>query len=387
VSKHRQLSYGSPIPQDFLDALQEFVGVSSRNLFLTQIGSNQVQIAAGVGNAQVSLGIDGLWRYVSATVQTTVTGAAGTYSIFATTGNNSFATNPTPPPPETDSTDYTFALTALLTGTPATPHYRKIGEAIFDGTRITNLRQLVDGGVDGAQLWQPGDIKLTACQTPPAGWLVCDGSTVSRTTFPALYAALGGTTSPWGQGDGSTTFALPDFRGRAPIGAGQGAGLTSRVLASKGGEETHLLANAEMPVHAHGASTGNDTPDHSHYSSGTTSYVSSDHSHAVSGTTGTDSPDHAHNLALSPSNSPVTQSGGQGCATIGGGSGTSGATARHAHSFSAQTGGISANHTHTWSAQSGGANTRHTHPINNDGGGAAHNVMQPWVAATYLIKT
>ena len=138
---------------------------------------------------------------------------AGTYDIFATTGNNSFATNPTPPPPETDSTVYTFALAALVQGsTPGTAHYRKIGEAIFDGTRVLNLRQTI--GADGARLAQPGDIKLSAAATPPVGWLRCDGLAVSRSTYAALYAALGGPSSPWGQGDGSSTFNLPDLQGR-----------------------------------------------------------------------------------------------------------------------------------------------------------------------------
>ena len=61
----------------------------------------------------------------------------------------------------------------------------------------------------------------------PAGFLLCDGSAVSRTTYADLFAALGTT---WGAGDGSTTFNLPDLRGRSALGAGTGSGLTPRSL-------------------------------------------------------------------------------------------------------------------------------------------------------------
>lgn len=82
----------------------------------------------------------------------------------------------------------------------------------------------------------------------PAGWLLCDGSAVSRTTYATLYAAIGDT---WGAGDGSTTFNLPDLRGRAPIGAGTGSGLTARTLGGKVGAETHTLTAAQVPTHTH----------------------------------------------------------------------------------------------------------------------------------------
>jgi len=96
-----------------------------------------------------------------------------------------------------------------------------------------------------------GDIKMTATAIPPAHWLACDGSAVSRTTYAALFTALGGASSPWGTGDGSTTFNLPDLRGRAPVGAGTGAGLTARTVGQKGGEETHTLVIPEIPQHTH----------------------------------------------------------------------------------------------------------------------------------------
>jgi microcystin-dependent protein len=85
--------------------------------------------------------------------------------------------------------------------------------------------------------------------TPPPTWMVCDGSAISRTTYPALFAICGTT---FGAGDGSTTFNLPDLRGRVGVGAGQGAGLTNRALAAKGGEEAHQLVLAEIPSHTHG---------------------------------------------------------------------------------------------------------------------------------------
>jgi microcystin-dependent protein len=84
--------------------------------------------------------------------------------------------------------------------------------------------------------------------TPPSGYLLCDGSAVSRTTYAALFAVLSTT---WGAGNGSTTFNVPDFRGRTIIGAGSGSGLTPRALGATGGEETHTLTTPEIPSHTH----------------------------------------------------------------------------------------------------------------------------------------
>lgn len=93
-----------------------------------------------------------------------------------------------------------------------------------------------------------GIIQMFAGATPPTGWLVCDGSAISRTTYATLFAAIGTT---WGAGDGSTTFNIPDLRGRAPIGAGTGTNLTARTLGGKLGEETHALTAGETGLRAH----------------------------------------------------------------------------------------------------------------------------------------
>lgn len=66
----------------------------------------------------------------------------------------------------------------------------------------------------------PGVLVPYGGSSAPSGWLLCDGSAVSRTTYAALFAILSTT---YGAGDGSTTFNLPDLRGRAPVGAGTGA--------------------------------------------------------------------------------------------------------------------------------------------------------------------
>lgn len=82
----------------------------------------------------------------------------------------------------------------------------------------------------------------------PDGWLFCDGSAVSRDTYADLFAVIGTT---YGAGNGTTTFNLPDMRGRNVIGTGQGNGLANRELADIGGEETHVLSVNEMPAHNH----------------------------------------------------------------------------------------------------------------------------------------
>lgn len=90
-----------------------------------------------------------------------------------------------------------------------------------------------------------GEIKAFAGNTPPAGWLKCDGSAISRSTYASLFAAIGTT---YGSGDGSTTFNLPDTRGRTLIGVGNGTatGHTNHTLGQKGGNE-----NAIVPYHRH----------------------------------------------------------------------------------------------------------------------------------------
>nr|WP_315150744.1 tail fiber protein [uncultured Flavobacterium sp.] len=92
-----------------------------------------------------------------------------------------------------------------------------------------------------------GEIRLFAGNFPPAGWAFCDGSILPISENDALFALIGTTYG----GDGQSTFGLPDLRGRVPIGTGQGAGLSNRLLGEKVGQETVTLTTANMPSHSH----------------------------------------------------------------------------------------------------------------------------------------
>lgn len=86
--------------------------------------------------------------------------------------------------------------------------------------------------------------------TAPTGWLICDGSAISRTTYSFLFAVIGTT---FGVGDGSTTFNLPNLKGRVPVGR-DAAQTEFDDLAETGGAKTHTLTTGEMPAHSHGLS-------------------------------------------------------------------------------------------------------------------------------------
>jgi microcystin-dependent protein len=185
-----------------------------------------------------------------------------------------------------------------------------------------------DTGTPTGASWQPGvpvgSVSAYAGSAAPSGWLLCDGAAVSRTTFAALFGVVGTT---YGTGDGSTTFNVPNLKGRVPVGLD--AGQTEfDALAEAGGEKVHTLSLAEMPVHAHNLTD----PGHAHTSSR-----------------------HNHNVDVSVEASfgtPVTAAGATGgdffTATTAAGTGMG---------------------------------------IQNAGSGAAHNNLQPYLTLNYIIRT
>jgi microcystin-dependent protein len=92
-----------------------------------------------------------------------------------------------------------------------------------------------------------GEIRMFAGNFAPRGWALCSGQLLSISQYTALFSILGTTYG----GDGRVTFALPDLRGRAPVHAGQGPGLSNRNLGQSGGEESHVLTTNEIPSHTH----------------------------------------------------------------------------------------------------------------------------------------
>jgi len=142
-------------------------------------------------------------------------------------------------------------------------------------------------------LIQPGTVlPFAGTQVPSDEWLVCDGSAVSRVGYATLFKVIGET---YGSGDGSTTFNLPDLRGRTVIGAGQATGLTDRLIGQAIGAETHTLTLEEMPLHAHSGSTAA-AGNHAH--SGSTAAAGN---HAHSGSTAA-AGNHAHSGSTTEAN-------------------------------------------------------------------------------------
>ena len=92
-----------------------------------------------------------------------------------------------------------------------------------------------------------GEIRLFAGNFAPKNWAFCDGSILAIASNTALFSILGTTYG----GNGQTTFALPDLRGRVAISPGNGPGLPNYVLGEMAGEPAHTLINTEMPAHTH----------------------------------------------------------------------------------------------------------------------------------------
>jgi microcystin-dependent protein len=92
-----------------------------------------------------------------------------------------------------------------------------------------------------------GEIRIFAGNFAPAGWAFCDGQLLAISQNDVLFSLFG----TFYGGDGQTTFGLPDLRGRVPIHAGTGPGLSHRWLSDRGGTESETLSVNQMPNHGH----------------------------------------------------------------------------------------------------------------------------------------
>ena len=198
-----------------------------------------------------------------------------------------------------------------------------------------------------------GAIQMYGGATAPTGWLLCDGSAVSRTTYSKLFEVLG---TAYGEGDGSTTFNVPNFSGRFPIGSAITTPQTNTAscgfnggnqpydyastdglgwfsLGEYGGEAKHTLTTAEMPSHTHSAS--------SEWKS-------------LSGT--------FRDLSWGGGSSGIVTSGSNNLDR----------TASSGSKFGAVTRTVNASHSHTIT-------------VNSTGSGGAHNQMPPFISVNYII--
>lgn len=133
-----------------------------------------------------------------------------------------------------------------------------ISEGCNPGNINNAIRQLM-ADVRAAAI-PVGTVQGYAGATAPEGWLLCYGQAVSRTTYADLFTVIGTT---YGSGDGSTTFNIPDRRGRVGVGkdnmggvsanrlTGQSGGVNGDVLGAAGGAETHALTAAQNGPHNH----------------------------------------------------------------------------------------------------------------------------------------
>ncbi len=195
----------------------------------------------------------------------------------------------------------------------------------------------------------------------PTGWLLCDGSAVSRGTYAGLFAVIGTT---YGGGDGSTTFNLPNLKGRYPAGRDSSQGEFD-TLGESGGAKTHTLAGSEIPSHSHpiGGSTGGESAGHVHTVDPPAAGTSSDGSHSHNLTGWQYGPD---NLGVAFGDHGTT------------GPVPTGSAGAHSHTVDIgafNSGSNSGGHTHSLPGATG-----------NTGSGGAHNNLPPYLTMNYLIK-
>jgi microcystin-dependent protein len=235
--------------------------------------------------------------------------------------------------------------------------YQRIGfegAASFDSVSVTVDP---DSGTEDFNLVPAGTVVMYGGGTAPAGWLVCDGSAVSRTTYSRLFANI---STRYGVGDGSTTFNLPGTNTLVPVG----------IAASGNADGTTATGTSAL----NSLTLGDQSANHSHTVSVSVANASANHSHSWSKTftSGNQSAGHSHGYDKSNgSNSSAT---------------TAGANASHYHNIASgtvTTNAANATHSHNANGSAGNNSANHTHALNASTIDTTINV-EPFL---FIIKT
>jgi microcystin-dependent protein len=194
----------------------------------------------------------------------------------------------------------------------------------------------------------------------PTGWLLCQGQAISRSTYSALFAVIGTT---YGVGDNSTTFNLPNAKGRVAVGKDATAEFdTLGEIEGASVAKTQTLATTQLPAHTHyQGSVGGISANHTHQSANTEGVLGGDtHTHTFG------------NISLWTNHSPYTNelTGLADDSKLGGTS--SGESADHVHDFT--TGWVNYDHGHTFTTDNG------------TGGAGSHNNLMPYQVINFIIK-
>lgn len=262
----------------------------------------------------------------------------------------------------------------------------------------------LEGTIAGAV--PTGTLTMYAGGVAPSGWLLCDGSAVSRVAYSDLFGVIGVT---YGAGDGSTTFNLPDMRGRVAFGLAAADAMFD-TLGESGGAKSVTLSESNLPAHSHSVSltTGAGSP-HTHsitVASGgvhehTGATTSSTGSHTHTGTTGTESATHTHQYNSAVSTGVQAYSSGtptyvesaadnlvpsEANSTTHTHSFTTGSAGSHSHTVTVPN--TDSAHSHTATAANESA---HTHSVSGStgstGSGSAVNIVNPYLVVNFIIKT
>lgn len=223
-------------------------------------------------------------------------------------------------------------------------------------------RILIPGTPEAASAVIPGTpgtvASFAGTGSPPVGWLVCDGSAVSRTTYADLFSAIGTT---WGAGNGTTTFNLPDLRDRVYI----GAGITYSV-GNTGGATTHTHTNSN---------TGSESA-HTHTQANTGAEAS--HTH-TQGNTGSES---SHTHSIPQGTDSTSNVGGTFVVTVSNQTHTHGGTnSGSSHSHTNPTTAAGSSHAHTNPTSDAGSSHNHTQAATGSTGN-----LPPYAALTPIIR-